>query len=377
MTDDLSPRSPHTGDDDPDESGTLNAQEKDGDHAIAGTGRTRHTRKVTIRDVAEAAGVAPSTVSRAFSRPGRVSSATAQRILAIANDLGYRIDDVAPFRTEESLSALIGIVVADLSNPVFADYTRSAQHECLTQGLGLLVIDSEENMLIERDAIRLAHRHVDGLILASSRLSDTGIRKLAETKPLIALNRSIRGIRSAVADASDGLRQAVDYLALCGHRTITYLSGPESSWQEGMRWRALSAICSSTGLRLRRIPSASPTFGGGYRCGDPFLSSPTTAVIAYNDMLAIGFIAALHASGISVPAQVSVVGIDDIQFSSLVTPALTTIRLPRRQVAAKAVEELSARLHHLHEGNLRPVILPSRFIRRASTGSAPQTIVHQ
>lgn len=98
---------------------------------------------------------------------------------------------------------------------------------------------------------------------------------------------------------------------------------------------------------------------------------------AYNDMLAIGFIAALHASGISVPAQVSVVGIDDIQFSSLVTPALTTIRLPRRQVAAKAVEELSARLHHLHEGNLRPVILPSRFIQRPSTGSAPQTIVHQ
>ena len=144
-----------------------------------------------------------------------------------------------------------------------------------------------------------------------------------------------------------------------------------------MRWRALSAICSSTGLRLRRIPSASPTFGGAYRCGDPFLFSPTTAVIAYNDMLAIGFIAALHASGISVPAQVSVVGIDDIQFSSLVTPALTTIRLPRRQVAAKAVEELSARLHHLHEGNLRPVILPSRFIQRASTGSAPQTIVHQ
>lgn len=105
------PRSPHTGDDDPGESGAPNTQEKDGDHAIAGTGRTRHTRKVTIRDVAEAAGVAPSTVSGTFSRPGRVSSATAQRILTIANDLGYRIDNVAPFRTEESLSALIGIVV--------------------------------------------------------------------------------------------------------------------------------------------------------------------------------------------------------------------------------------------------------------------------
>lgn len=326
---------------------------------------------VTIRDVAKAAGVATSTVSRAFSRPGRVSSATAQRIHDIADKLGYRASAIRSFDPNEEFNRMIAIVVADISNPVFAEYTRSAQHQCFANNLGLLVIDSEENATVERNAIRLSSRHIDGIILASSRLSDTGIRKLAQIKPVIAMNRSIRGVQSVMSDPQIGLEQAVDHLIMLGHKTITYLGGPDTSWQDGMRWRELSAICSTRHLKLRRVPSGVPTFSGGYRCRELFLANPSDTVIAYNDIMAIGFIAALHAKGISVPAQVSVVGIDDVQFSSLVTPALSTVRLPRKELGSRVVDEMVELLHHTKRGDhMRPVILDSTFIVRASTGKA-------
>ena len=243
----------------------------DGDRQAHGEhpGAASH-RKVTIRDVAEAAGVASSTVSRAFARPGRVSASTARHIHEVADRIGYRTTSVSPFADSDQLNGLIAIVVADLSNPVFAEYTRSAQHECLKHGLGLLVIDSEENMIIERNAIRAAISHIDGIILASSRLSDAGIRKLAEIKPVVALNRSIRGIQSVIADTTDGLTMAVQHLYEMGHRSITYLGGPESSWQDGMRWRILSTLCSRQGIKLRRVTSTAPTFSGGYRCRSAF-----------------------------------------------------------------------------------------------------------
>lgn len=324
--------------------------------------------KVTIRDVAKAAGVAASTVSRAFARPGRVSTATAQRIFDVADRIGYRSKTIAPFDPSNRFSGLIAFVVADLSNPVFAEYARSAQHECFTNNLGLLVIDSEENAAIERDAIRLAYSHIDGIILGSSRLSDAGIRKLAQTKPVIAMNRSIRGIQSVIADASQGLEQAMEHLTELGHGAITYLGGPESSWQDGVRWRTLSSLCSRRNIKLHRVSGRAPSFSGGYRCREEFLNNPTTAVVAYNDTMAIGFVASLHAKGIKVPEQISVVGIDDVQFSSLVSPALSTVRMPRKELGSRAVDEMVSLLHNLKRAEkLQPIILNSTFIPRAST----------
>lgn len=328
-------------------------------------------RAVTIRDVATAAGVAASTVSRALSRPGRVNAATVLRIRQVADTLGYHSSAITASDSSAELSGMLAIVVADLGNPVFAEYARSAQHECFTHHLGLLVIDSEESSAVERAAVHLALPHVDGIILASSRQSDTAIRKLAGVKPLIAMNRSIRGIQSVIADTSTGLNQAVSHLAALGHRSITYISGPTPSWQNGVRWTALKGICAARHIALRRVQSSAPSFSGGYRCRDDFLANPTSAVIAYNDILAIGLIAALRAGGVAVPDQVSVVGIDDVQFSSLVSPALSTVRIPRRDLGTRAVDELTTLLHHTNSpGDLRPVVLDSQFIPRTSSGPA-------
>lgn len=330
-------------------------------------------KAVTIRDVAQEAGVSISTVSRAFARPGRVSAATARHIREVADRLGYRADPVttqAPI-DRQGLNGILAITVADISNPVFSDYVKSAQHQCLRKGFGLLVIDSEETGVIERGTLGLVRDHVDGLILASSRASDTAIRKMAEVKPVITLNRPVRGLPSIIADATTGLTQAVAHLAGLGHRSLTYLSGPAASWQDGMRWRALTAQCERHAMLLKRVPCPSPTYAGGFAAATRFLDNPTSCVVAYNDNIAIGFIAALRERGVAVPADVSVIGIDDVPVCALISPALSSVRLPRRQLGEQAVEQMVGRLHHtIANPSLEPVTFPSAFTKRASCGPA-------
>lgn len=330
--------------------------------------------KVTIRDVAQAAGVNPSTVSRAFARPGRVNVETAQHIFAVADRLGYRSGKVTRYPTggdEQRLNGLVAFVVADLANPIFAELVKSAQHQCLRRGFGLLVIDSEESRTLEQSALQQAGTHIDAIILASSRLSDSAIRKMAETKPVITINRIVRGVESVIADIHAGITESVNHLLDLGHTSLTYLSGPAASWQDGIRWRAVSSACEARHIRLRRIMCPQPTFSGGYRCIDAFLRNPTTAVIAYNDLEAIGFIAALKSKRIAVPQQVSVIGIDDTPISALTTPALTTIRIPRKQIGESAAQEMISRLlHTAHDVPAVPIRFETTLVPRASTATA-------
>ncbi|OZG68019.1 LacI family DNA-binding transcriptional regulator [Bifidobacterium eulemuris] len=329
--------------------------------------------RATIRDVAQAAGVSISTVSRAFARPGRVSASTAKRVFAAADALGYRaraVDTPTP-ADDRRLHGILAISVADIANPVFADYVKSAQHQCMSKGFGLMVIDAEETGAIERNALRLAHAHVDGFILASSRASDVTIRKIAEIKPAVTINRPVRGLQSISGDPAPGLEAAIGRLVDLGHDSLTYLSGPEASWQDGMRWRTISASCARHRITLRRVPGTAPTYAGGYGIAPTFLDNPTTAVIAYNDIAAIGFMAALRARGYSVPGDVSVIGVDDLPVSMLVEPRLSSVRLPRRQLGRQAVDALIGRLHHTESHpNFEPVMLPSSFVERASIGPA-------
>lgn len=332
---------------------------------------TPRNNHVTIRDVAQAAGVSISTVSRTFARPGRVSATMAEHIRQVADDMGYRSGAVTTQAPIDStaLKSLLAITVADIANPIFADYIKSAQRQCMRKGFGLIVIDSEETGLIERTTMRIVYDHVDGFILASSRTSDAAIRKIAEIKPVVTLNRPVQGLQSIVSDPSQGLSEAIDHLVDMGHTSITYLSGPDASWQNGMRWRILHKLCAEHDLKLKRIPCMSPTYDGGCRAVQDFLKSPTSAVIAYNDNVATGFIAVLKAKGKRVPQDVSVIGTDDLPISSLLDPPLSTIHLLRRELGEQAVDELVARLHHTATNlNLKPIMIPSTFVERGTVG---------
>lgn len=341
---------------------------------------TKYPHSATIRDVAKAAGVAPSTVSRAFSKPGRVKAETARQIFKIADELGYRTNHILSYSQSDQpqhFNNLIAIVVADLANPVFAGIVKSVLHECTSNQLGLLVLDSEENGPLERAILRKTTDHVDGIILASSRLTDSAARKTAEIKPVITINRPIRGIQSIVTDINTGIAEAVEYLHELGHTNLTYLAGPDASWQNGMRWRSLSVSCQKFHMRVHRITCPSPNYSGGYRCFDAFQQNPTSAVLGYNDLIAIGFIAALKAHKIKVPNEVSVIGIDNTSISTLTTPALTTIDMPHKQAGKLAAGKMVTALLHKTTGNRRhdlaPLILPTNLVKRASTAQAPTT----
>lgn len=338
--------------------------------ATPGTG-PRSGRPPTIYDVARECGVAPSTVSRAFSRPGRVNAHTADRIRAVAERLGYRTNPLAR-ALPTGKTAMIALVVSDVTNPVYFPVIRGTEGAAAKAGYTLLLADAQESGVTEREAIERVLPIVEGIVLAGSRMSDTAIRKQAELVPLVVATRAVSGVPSVVADNARGIRRAVEHLGELGHETVTYVAGPEASWADGMRWRAVLEGCHELELRSRRLGPFVPTVAGGVAATTQVRDQQTTAVITYNDLLAIGLLRGFARAGVAVPAQVSVVGFDNIFGSDFCTPALTTLAAPLNAMGAAAVEELTAQISGAPPRTGKPAVLPVRLVVRDSTGPRPR-----
>ncbi len=325
-------------------------------------------RPPTIYDVAKAAGVAPSTVSRALARPGRVSAETAEKVRAAAARLGYRRSTAAP-----ALSAvptrMLAMVVADIGNPLFVDVIRGAEAAAEAAGYTLLLFDTQESDVREREAVEKFLSAVEGLVLTSPRLSDSGIRAIAKQRPVIVLNRIVGGLPSVLTDGARGIRRAAEHLGQLGHREITYVAGPEASWADGVRWRGLEEAGIELELRVRRIGPHLPTVEGGAKAARRWAENPTTAVIAFNDIMAVGFIRGLRALGISVPSDVSIIGFDNSRTGALTVPALTSVASPLSLQGATAVRNLLAIIGGARSSE-QPVVLPVKLVARDSTARA-------
>jgi DNA-binding LacI/PurR family transcriptional regulator len=327
------------------------------------------TRPPSIYDVAEAAGVAASTVSRALSRPGRVSFRTAEHVRKVAAELGYRME-----LTQRSLPSarthLLAMIVADITNPVFFGLIRGAERTATHAGYTLVLAETQECEQAERQLVdRLAAR-CDGVILASPRLSDGAIRAVAKASPLVVLNRFVDQVPSVVSDNVQATKRVVEHLAALGHRTITYVAGPEASWADSMRWRGLLEAGQELQIKVRRVGPCLPTVTGGRQAAERWRVAPASGVVAYNDLVAIGFMQAVAEAGLQIPRDVSVVGFDNIRDAGLVRPQLTTIAWPLVSLGSAAV-------NHLLKTGVAPVrrdhavILPARVVLRESTGPAP------
>jgi DNA-binding LacI/PurR family transcriptional regulator len=325
----------------------------------------------TIYDVARVAGVAPSTVSRAFSRPDRVNAETAERIRVVAAELGYRTNPLAR-ALPTGRTSMIALASSDITNPYYFEIIRGAQAAAAERGYTTLLADSQESMRREREALDRAIPTVDGIVLASTRMSDSAIRMMAKQRPVIVVNRDITDVPSVVTDHPMSVRQAVDHLEELGHRRITYLAGPEAAWANGMRWRSLRTYTAERDLHVHRLGPYPPTVAGGVRAAMDFAHHRTTAVIAYNDLIAIGFVKRLTAMGVRLPEEVSVVGFDNISTSALVTPGLTTVAPPLRTLGAMAVQNLLAMIGGAHASTGHPLALPTRLYLRESTAPPPR-----
>jgi LacI family transcriptional regulator len=198
-------------------------------------------------------------------------------------------------------------------------------------------------------------------------MSDSAIRMMAKQNPTIVMNRAVADVASVVTDNARGIRRAAEHLGEQGHDTITYLAGPEASWADGMRWRSLREAALELELNVRRTAPAQPTVRGGEEVAAEWLQHRTSAVIAYNDQMAIGFIRALQQQGFSVPEDVSVVGFDNSYGADLITPALTTVAAPLYALGTTAVNNLLAFAAGAKSQSGQPVVLPTRLVVRNST----------
>jgi DNA-binding LacI/PurR family transcriptional regulator len=323
-------------------------------------------RTVTLQDVADEAGVAVSTASRALANPDRVSLATRQHVQSVAMRLGYKHGRTAVF-PETARMPMLALLVADITNPSNFEVIRGAEAQARAAGYTLVLGDTQENPEFEKAHAQRLRSAVEGFVLAGSRLPDDDLLELAEQRAVVLLNRQVASLPSVVTDSADAGRQIIAHLAALGHRSMTYLGGPANAWSDGARWRALAASAEEAGIKVIRRGPFAPTLEGGSAAADIGMASETTALVAFNDLLAIGVLQRLQHLGIEVPGEVSVVGYDDIFGSDFCHPPLTTIAAPIEQAGRTLIDLL---LGVRDVQRVPHIVLPTVLRARDSTGPA-------
>jgi LacI family transcriptional regulator, galactose operon repressor len=299
----------------------------------------RHRQRVTILDVAALAGVNAATVSRTLNRPEMVAPPTRRRVEDAVQELGF-----VPNRAARGLitgrTGNIAVIVPDITNPHFASLVRSVERSAREIGLQVLLVDTGEHPDEEVRAVRLLAKDVDGYIVLSPRRLHLELEALG-SKPAVFVNRPVRGRASVVLRTAPAVTETMRHLASLGHTTLAYLGGPSRSWAAGERLRAVRQSGPKLGLDVAELTVDTPDFDAAGEAVAAIAAGGATSVLAFNDQMALGVIAGLSKLGVSVPADVSVVGIDDIPMAAMVAPPLTTIGLPTGEVGAVAVSKLT------------------------------------
>lgn len=319
---------------------------------------------VTIRDVARASGVHVSTVSRAFSAPHLVNPETRTRVLAVADDLGYRPNRAARALTTGRTHNL-GLIVADISNPFFPPLIKAAQEQARLRDYHVFVADTDEDPKVEEDLIQTLTKQVDGVLLCSPRLTNRTIERLREEVPFVLVNRRVKGMATVLMDVARGARLAFEHLTALGHRRLALVTGPSGSWTSKEMQEAAAA---ARDVDVAFLGPNQPTELGGLAAAADVIASGATGVLAYNDLVAIGLIEGLAERGVDVPGDISVIGVDDIVAGRLSRPKLTTIAMPTAAAGRIAVDMLLQSVDS--QAATGVTMLETTLIVRESTGEA-------
>lgn len=327
----------------------------------------------TLTDVAKRAGVALSTASRAFSEPDRLGPETLRKVVEAARELGYEAPAPRVSEGRDTQQDTVAVLVPDVANPVFGAFVKSAQRAGWHRRLAVVLADTDFDPAHERELIEHLRQRAAGLIVCSPRLAADEVLGLCGDTPLVLVNRETDRADCVLADAQDGLRQTIEYLAALGHRKLAYVQGSARSWSNAHRVALARALTAEAGLELDVLGRQSETTAGGTAAAASVLASGATAVLAHNDLVALGIVAGARALGVRVPADLSVVGFDDIPFAEAAHPALTSISVPMARAGASAVERISAALSG--PGHARPetLRLTTQLHVRGSTGPATDT----
>jgi DNA-binding LacI/PurR family transcriptional regulator len=316
-------------------------------------------RRVTILDVAARAGVHPATVSRTLSRPEKVAPATRKRVEAAVEKLGF-VPNRAAQVMKTGRTGNIAVIVPDITNPHFGSMVRAVERGARQVDLQVLLADTSEHPREEVRAARTLAHDVDGFVVLSARRLHRELHALG-SKPAVFVNRPVPAHGSVLLRSAPAVGETLLHLAALGHRRLAFLGGPAGSWAAGERRAAVRKTAADAGVDVAMLDAAAPTFESAADSVRRLAQIRATAVIAFNDQMALGVIAGLAERGIAVPDDVSVVGFDDVPMAAMVAPALTTISLPTEQAGATAVELLRA-------GDTTTTELFGTLVVRDSTG---------
>ncbi|WP_083841418.1 LacI family DNA-binding transcriptional regulator [Bradyrhizobium sp. STM 3843] len=333
------------------------------------------TSRPTIKDIAERCGVHPSTVSRALSPAMKhlVADDVARRIHAAANALGYRLNTAAQgLRTGRS--GLIGVLAPDIADPGFPPILSGIAEQLNASGYATIVVDIGTDGSQQEFVDRLIARGVDGLVLGTVGLRDAIVKHCLDAAlPVVLVNRVDAGARlpSAASDDETGMRLAVEHLVGLGHRRIAHIAGPSSVSTGAQRRAGFEAAAKDAGLPSPGImieTAETYTREAGRRAALQLLDRKTrpTAIVAANDLLALGVYDALAARGLECPRDISVVGHNDMPFVDMVAPPLTTVRIAQREMGEAAAKLLLARIAD-PAAKRAHIVLPPSLIVRGST----------
>jgi LacI family transcriptional regulator len=335
-------------------------------------------RPATLRDVAAAARVHPATASRALNPSTRllVSEETAQRVIEAAERLGYRPNPVArSLRTRRSHT--IGVLIPDLNNPLFPPIVRGLEDRLGEHGYVALLGNTDADERRERTLFdQMRARHVDGFVLATATLQSSVLAEAAEADlPVVLMNRIAQGypFSSVSVDNEQGERAAVAHLASLGHTRIGHIAGPQETSTGVSRYRGFLDGMAARGLAVDEshvVYAASYSIEEGLRCARELLGrgGGLTAIVAANDMLAVGCYGALDELGMTCPEDMSVIGFNDMPFIDRLRPPLSTVRFPHYQLGTEAAKLLLERVEG-GDGPVKILYLAPELVARGSTGA--------
>lgn len=336
-------------------------------------------KRASISDVARLAGVSKATVSAVLNNRPTVRGSTRARVLAVMEQLNYRPSGLAT-RAGAGGSRSIGLLIKEIDNPYYQEIAAGARKEARERGYVLLVTSSEGSYAAEHEAIELLrNKDVDGLIVTPVMDSSADLSHLFELKrrnfPFVLLEE-IRGVQASLVDVDNGeaSRRAVAYLIDQGHTRIAHFAGPEYSMHSAERIEGVRRAYSESRLVFHRelIVPAGAHLEDGYRAGLGYFGGRTreelpTAVTCYNDLVALGLCRALEELGLRVPADVSVIGFDDLDLLRYLPVPLTSVRVPKFEMGERAVRMLT---RHIESPQVLPpekVSLEATLTLRAST----------
>lgn len=335
--------------------------------------------RATLREVADQAGVHPATASRALNSAteAMVNTTTAARIQKVAKELGYSPNPIAR-SLKTSRSSSIGLIIPDLTNPLFPPIVRGVEDVLRPVGYNAWIVNTDNRQDVEARAVEsIRQRNVEGFVFATAHLHHPLLEEMAASStPMVLINRRLASadIPSVTSDDAAGVALAMQHLVELGHRNIVHLAGPQDLSTGVNRRRAFRENLEERGLpnEAERVAVCdSWSEDAGARAMLHLLDSdvPFTAVLAGNDLLALGAFDALAERGISCPGAISVIGFNDMPFMDKVNPPMTTVRIPHYEIGAEAARLL---LEVLTDPGRHPrsLLLPLTLVVRGSTGPA-------